>query len=236
MPMRELATTKPVAGIIAAMCAAAASVAAIDLAAQALQSTTPPTRAAMLFWPEFGGAVLAALLFASLFRTRLVPMLAFAGLILLSGGVAILSGVVGGSHALVVVGSGLIGLGVGGSVAPALFVAGFSVRSALLQRVFALIELLRAAAAFMTAPIILHLATTVNGGVKGHGINTALWVCIAIAAAGALVSGYIWVLGRAPLQRPDLERWEQGDEPAWESPPVAAGIRPGTVKSAYTMG
>ena len=37
------------------------------------------------------------------------------------------------------------------------------------------------------------------------------------------------VLGRARLQRPDLERWEQGDEPAWNSPPLAAAIRGGAV-------
>jgi hypothetical protein len=59
----------------------------------------------------------------------------------------------------------------------------------------------------------------------GHGINTALWVCFAIPAAGALASGYIFILGRAKLQPPDLDKWDQGDEPAWDSPPLAAGIR-----------
>jgi hypothetical protein len=31
--------------------------------------------------------------------------------------------------------------------------------------------------------------------------------------------------GRARLQRPNLERWEQGDHRAWESPPLLAGVR-----------
>jgi hypothetical protein len=38
----------------------------------------------------------------------------------------VLSGVTKGSDALVLIGSGLVGLGVGASVSPALFIAGFS--------------------------------------------------------------------------------------------------------------
>ncbi len=149
----------------------------------------------------------------------------FSGLTLLAGGAAILTGVATGPHALVVVGAGLLGVGVGAAVAPALFVAGFSVVSAQIQRVFALIELLRAVAAFLAAPIILHLAMTVDGGPKGAGINTAMWVCFAIAAGGGLLALYIFILGRARLERPDLELWLSGDGPAWSSPPLAAGIR-----------
>jgi hypothetical protein len=113
------------------------------------------------------------------------------------------------------------------SAPPPLFVAGFSVPSAQIQRVFALVELLRGVAAFLAAPILLHLAMTVGGGVKGGGVQIALWVCFALAVGGALVAAYVFVLGRARLERPDLERWEQGDEPAWHSPPLAAGIRHG---------
>jgi MFS family permease len=230
MPLRQVARTKPVAGILTAMCAGAASVAAVDLVEQVLQTSGgSPIHAAMLFWPEFGAAVLSAVIFASLFRTRFVAALAFGGLIMLSGGIVLFGAFVAGrgaSQALVVIGSGLVGLGVGSSVAPALFVAGFSVPSTQLQRVFALVELLRGVAAFLVAPIVLHLAMTVDGGIKGAGVQTALWVCFALAAGGALVASYIFVLGRARLQKPDLERWDEGKEPAWDSPPLAAGIRP----------
>jgi hypothetical protein len=85
------------------------------------------------------------------------------------------------------VGSGMIGLGVGAAVSPALFVAGFSLRSSQIQRVFALVELLRAVAAFMVAPVLLHLAMTVDGGVKGQGIAVGMWACLGIAAGGFLV-------------------------------------------------
>jgi MFS family permease len=225
VPIRELASTKPVAGIIAAMAAGAASVSAIDLIELAIKPTGTPEHLAMLFWPFFGGAVLMAIGFGLLLKTRFLVVAVLTGLTALAGGIAITTGVVGGPHSLVVVGSGLIGIGVGSSVAPALFVAGYSVRSMYIQRVLALVELLRAVAAFMTVPVLVHLAETTNGGITGGGIKTGLWVCFAIAAGGGLISLYILVLGRARLQRPDIERWENDGEPAWESPPLADGIR-----------
>jgi hypothetical protein len=179
---------------------------------------------AILFLPEFGTALLSAALFGALFRTRFVPLLALAGTIVLAAGAAVLSGAVGGADAIVLVGSALVGLGVGSSVSPALFMAGFSLRSAQMQRVFALVELLRGVAAFITAPLLLHLATTASTSPQA-GIGPAVWVCFGIAAAASLIAALLFVLGRARLQRPNLERWEQGDDPAWESPPLLAGVR-----------
>jgi MFS family permease len=224
MPVRQLATTFPVAGVTIAMTAGAASVAAIELAETALQKHGNPAHIAMLFWPEFGGAVVTALLFGALFRTRFTPVLALAGTILLAGGATALSGVATGPHVLVVVGSGLIGLGVGASVSPALFISGFSLASRQIQRVFALIELLRGVAAFMVAPILVHLAVTIAKSPAG-GISTAMWVCAGLAAGGGAVAVSVLVLGGARLQRPGLERWEKGEEPAWFSPPLAASNR-----------
>jgi MFS family permease len=224
MPVRQITSTFPVAGIIIAMCAGAASIAAVDLVQTALQSKTSPSHLATLFWPEFAGAVITAALFGLLFRTRFVPVLATCGMVVLSGGIAVMTGIASGADAIVLVGSGLIGIGVGASVSPALFIAGFSLRSAQIQRVFALVELLRGVAAFMVAPVLLHLATTV-GASKPAGIQIALWVAFGIAAGGGVVALYLFILGRVRLQRPALERWQEGEEPAWESPPLAAGIR-----------
>ena len=56
---------------------------------------------------------------------------------------------------LVAVGSGLIGLGVGASVSPALFISGFSLHSAQIQRAFTF-ELARGVAAFLVAPVLLY--------------------------------------------------------------------------------
>ena len=75
---------------------------------------------------------------------------------------------------------------------PALFVAGFSLAAASLQRVFAIVELFRAVAAFMIAPVFLHLAATVGGpagsdGLTETGTELALWIGF---GAGARRSGH----------------------------------------------
>ena len=224
MPMRQLLHTFPVAAITIAISAGAASIALIELAQVALKGHGSPLHIGALFLPELGGAVLTALLFGALVRTRFVPALAWLGLLALAGGAAVLTGVAGGPDELVIIGSGLIGVGVGASVAPALFTTGFSLRSGQLQRVFAMLELLRGAAAFAVGPIILHLAMTTGGSTKA-GIQIGVWVCFAIVVTGAVVSLYVFVLGRARLQVPDIAHWEEHGEPAWESPPLAAGIR-----------
>ena len=225
VPVRELLSTKPVVGVVAAMAAGASSVPAIGLIEQGIAGTGSPTHLASLFLPFFGGAVVMAVVFGLTLRTRMLAALVFAGLAILVGGIAVGTGVAHGPHSLVALSSGLIGIGVGAAVAPALFIAGYSVRVTNIQRVLALVELLRAVAAFMTAPVLLHLALTTNGGIKGDGIDTALWVCLAIAGTGLMIALYVFVLGRARLQRPDIERWQEDEGPAWHSPPLAAGIR-----------
>lgn len=226
VPVRAMFSTKPLAGIIAAMSAGAASIPAVTLIQQAASPRIPPGHLGALFWPFFGGAILTALIFGLLLRTRWLLVEVVAGLILLTGGVAVVSGVQGGPQSLITVGTGMLGVGVGAAVAPALFVVGYSLRSSQIQRVLALMELLRAVAAFMTGPVLLHLAQTTDGGVHGHGIRTALWCCFAIAGTGMLLVIYLLVLGRVKLQRPDIERWQQEDVPAWRSPRLADGIRP----------
>jgi MFS family permease len=220
MPVEKLATTIPIAAILVAMCAAAASVGLVDLAQSALElQKVDPTHAAMLFWPEFGGAVATAVVFGLIFFTRWIPALALAGTFVLTGAAAVLSGVATGSEALVVIGSGATGVGVGASVAPALFTTGFTLPSPQLPRVFALIELLRGVAAFLAAPLLLHMSETV-GTSPAAGIEAAVWVVFGIALVGGIVALGIWIAGRARLQRPDIEPWLEGEKPAISSPPL----------------
>jgi MFS family permease len=224
MPIRDVTNTLPVCGIVIAMSAGAASIALIELAETVLKTRASPTHAAMLFWPEFGGALATALIFRLIFKTRLIPVFALAGMAMIAAGAAVMSGIASGPNALVVVGSGLIGLGVGASVSPALFIAGFSLRSNEIQRVFALLELLRGVAAFMIAPIILHLSETVSSSPAG-GIGVGVWICFGIAAGGGLLAAYLMVLGRVRLRPPRLEQWLESEGTAFDSPPLAAGIR-----------
>jgi MFS family permease len=220
MPVEKLANTIPVAAILVAMCAAAVAVGLVDLAESALElRKVDPTHGAMLFWPEFGGAVATAVVFGLILFTRWVPALALAGMAVLVGAAAVLSGVATGAEALVLVGSGAVGVGVGASVAPALFTTGFTVPSHELPRVMALIELLRGVAAFLAGPLLLHMSETV-GSSPAAGIESAVWVAFAIALVGAIVATSIWVAGRARLQRPDIGAWLKGEKPATSSPPL----------------
>ncbi|HKN92983.1 MAG TPA: MFS transporter [Thermoleophilaceae bacterium] len=233
MPMRSLASTFPVAGIIVAITAGAASVAIVELVQMALQSKMSPVHLGMLFWPEFGAAVATAAAFGLLFRTRFVALLAFLGLLMLAAGAAVFTGVTSGGDAVVLVGSGLVGLGVGASVSPALFTAGFSLKNEQLPRVFALIELLRGVAAFMIGPILLHVAQTVGGNPQS-GTKTAIWICLGIALAGAAISALVVLLGRARLQSADLDTWLEGEGPAIHSPPLFAAVREGETAGAVS--
>jgi MFS family permease len=218
MPVRRLAHTIPIAAIAVAMSAGAASVGIVGLAQSALElNKASPEHGAVLFLPEFGGAVLTAAVFGAIVFTRLIPVMAITGLLLLGGAGIVLTGVAGGSEALVLVGSGGIGIGVGASVSPALFATGFSLPSRQLPRIFALIELLRGVAAFLTGPILLHMAETV-GVSPAAGIEPAVWVAVAIAFAGALFAATVFAWGGARLQRPDIDRWLEGEEPAVHSP------------------
>ena len=149
---------------------------------------------------------------------------------MLAAGAALLTGLTAGASALVAVAAALVGFGVGASVSPALFLAGFSLRSAQIQRVFALIELLRGVTAFLVAPVLLFLATAI-GPTKAAGTQVAIWICLAIAACGGLGALALLIAGGGRLQVPDLERWSAG-EPAWQSPPLFSRFRRGRPASA----
>jgi hypothetical protein len=90
--------------------------------------------------------------------------------------------------------------------------------------VFAIVELLRAVAAFMIAPVFAHFATTVGGStIAGTGI--VLWIGLGLAVAGGGIAVLLYVLGGARPQTPDLERFLAGEAPAWYSPPLLQAAR-----------
>jgi MFS family permease len=221
MPIRQLGHTVPLAAILLAMFAGAGSVALVGL----VQITVASHHiSSAVFWPELGGAVLTAFLFGALFFTRWVPFLAFAGIVFLAGTGVLLTGAAEGNTTLIVIGTAGLGLGVGGSVAPALFVASFSLPSLQLQRIFALVEMLRGVAAFLTAPLIIHIAQTV-GSTPADGMRTATWVATGVLGVGAvLVLGMIYA-GGVHFTTPQIEEWLAGGPVAIKSTPVFARFR-----------
>ncbi len=221
-----LTSTMPVAGIVVALFAAAASVSATALTASALAGRYGPLHLGLLYLPEVAGAVITAIMLGALITRRAIHYLPLAGMVFLAAGIAVFRIDVPAGEAATLVGSGLTGIGLGATVAPALFVAGFSLPSASLQRVFAIVELMRAVAAFMIAPVFAHFAATV-GGSPDAGTGTALWIGLGIALGGGALGVAIYALGGARPQTPDIERFVAGEAPAWYSPPLLAKVRPG---------
>jgi MFS family permease len=224
LTLRPLNSTIPVTGIIVAICAAAASTSAIGLTTTVLAHRYAPLHLGLLFIPELGAAVVAAVVSGVVLTTRLIHYFTLAGMLFLVAGILVLRAGTPPTAGLALTGSGLVGAGIGASVAPALFLAGFSLRAVAIQRVFALLELFRAVAAFMVVPVLLHFATS-SAGLPTPALNTALWVCFALSAGGALAGICLYLLGPVRPSAPAVVAWMQGQQPAWQSPPLLAAVR-----------
>lgn len=223
MPVEQLATTFPVVGILVALAASAAAFGLMDLSLTALEQHDP-AQVGLLFLPELAAAMVTAAVFGAIFRTRFTPVYAIGGLVVLCAAAGVLTGVATGGDLRIAIGAGLLGLGVGAAVSPGLFIAGFSLASAQIQRVFALIELQRGVTAFLFAPVLLYLAGILAPGTAA-GISDAAWICFGVCAAGVVASLLLLLAGGARLRRPDLDRWQEEGKPAWESPALLAALR-----------
>jgi hypothetical protein len=219
-----LSSTIPVSGIVLALLAAAASVSASVLTADLLAQQYSPLHVGLLYLPELAGAVLTAVLLGVVIKSRALQYLPLTGMVFLAAGIAVFRIQLPPTQAQTLIASGLLGIGLGATVAPALFSAGFSLPAPSLQRVFAIVELLRAVAAFMIAPVFVHFAFTVGGDpVTGTGI--ALWIGLGLAVAGAVVPVGIYLLSGARPETPQLDRFMNGEGPAWYSPTLFDGVR-----------
>jgi hypothetical protein len=109
-------------------------------------------------------------------------------------------------------------------VVPALFLAGFSLRAANIQRVFAILELMRAFAAFIVVPILVHFAISL-AGLPTEAMRTTLWVCFGLAVGGTLIGVLLYVLGGTAPPAPSLDKFLGGGEPGWKSPALFAAVR-----------
>jgi len=231
LTIREmLGSTIPVAGVTVALFAAAASVSATVLTAAVLAGEYAPLHLGLLYLPEAAGAVITAFALGRVITRRSIHYLPLVGTGFLAAGIAVFRIEVPSSEALTLVGSLLTGIGLGATVAPALFVAGFSLRALNLQRVFSIVELLRAVAAFMIAPIFVHFAATVGGDLN-TGTALALDIGLGLAVAGAGIGVALYALGGARPQEPDIEGFLGGEGPAWFSPPLLARVRRSLVRS-----
>ncbi len=214
-----LTSTIPVAGLVIALFAAAASVSVVRLTANLQAQHYSAVHVGLLYVPELAGAVVAAIAMGLAVTRWQMQLLPLVGMLILAAGIGIFRIELPPSQALTLVGSAVTGVGLGATVAPALFAAGFSLPSSRLQRVFAIIELMRAVAAFMIAPIFMHFAT----GVASTGV--ALWVAMGLSLGGAAIAVLVYLLGGARPQTPNVDIFVEGESPAWHSPPLLDLLR-----------
>jgi MFS family permease len=225
LTIREmLGSTMPIAGIIVALFAAAASVSATTLTASVLSEHYSPLHVGLLYLPEVAGAVITAVLLGMVLDKLFIHYLPLIGMGFLAAGIAVYLIEVPSSQPLALIASLFTGIGLGATVAPALFVAGFSLRALNLQRVFAIVELFRAVAAFMVAPIFVYFAASVSGDLA-TGVRLMLWIGLGLALGGAALAVATYALGGARPQAPDIEGFIAGRKAAWYSPPLLARIR-----------
>lgn len=226
MPVRELSTQLPVTGTLVAMLAGAAFVTVVELTQTHLADVArlDPTAAAWLFWPMPLGLAAAAVSMGAVFRTRFLPVLVNVGLVALVAACALLLALSAhGGTGVVPWASALLGFGAGATVAPGLFLAGLGVRSQLLGRAFALVQLLRLTTSFAVGPVVVYVA---QGAPRlADGIHLGVWVCLVIALVGVVVSLGVPAVSGARLERPDLEAWLEDGDRGIASPRAGESVR-----------
>jgi len=235
VPVKPLSTSLPVLGLACAMISGAAFVALLELVETVLTQGrgVPALAAGLALWPTVAGTALAALAFRAVFASAFVPLVALGGVLALALGAAVLgAGAFEPGSASVGVGAALLGLGAGATVSPSLFLAAFGVPSKQLGPTFAVVELLRSAAAFLPGPVLLGFAlATSRGGVPGAPTLLAPMLVVArigswtiagvlvFAALGLVIAFRRFGLTLVP---PDLVAWHDRDELALASPDVPA--------------
>lgn len=229
-PVRRMWSTIPVIGTLVAMFAGSVFVTFVELS-QRLQLETlhrSPLVTGALFSPLLAGVAVTAYLLGALLGTRFLPLLVLGGMLCLAGGGALLLRLgAGGSEGMVLAASVLLGLGAGATVSPGLYLAGLSLTSQIIGRVFALVELVRSLADYIIAPIILKVAalSSAKPPLDWDGTREGLWVTFWLALGFTAAGTLLWLAGRVGLPCPDLEAWLNKEQPAFHSPKLLARFR-----------
>jgi MFS family permease len=221
IPLSSLTTQLPVTGIMVAMVGGAVVVTVVDLVQTLLGEVEgrSPGSVAAVFWPMPLGAVLGAVIFWRLFRTRFVPVLVDAGLATLVAGCLLVLAGAETSAAF------LLGLGAATTVSPGLFLTGLGMESEKLGRAFALVQLLRSMATYAVAPVVLALV--MRSSDRGDAARSGVLAMAVLAAVALLAALAIPALSGARLRAPDLEAWLNGGQ-GLPSPATVGHLRPRT--------
>lgn len=226
MPVKPIATTYPMIGIIAGVLGGAAYTSLLELLLLYLQQVRglQPLSFSLLFWPGIVAALVSAFIFGKFLNTRYVLLLPLLGVSSLIAGAWILSTTTAtttGTGEILWI-TGLLGFGAGITVSPALFMAGLSVKPMLVGRAFALVEMLRLAGAFAIVPAFTYFAMSYGTTPERLmlGLHYMFWVILIGLVVTIGICTAIFLLGGARIHAPDLRAYLEEQEPALESPPV----------------
>ncbi len=166
MPLKLLAHTLPVTGVSIAMVAGAGFTTLIELAVIYLLDVAhrPPMETGALLATQIASLVAAAWLFKTMLTTRWLPALAFTG----TGLVAAARCCCGSRRSPSSRSRAPSSASARRGRRPGLFMAGLSVPSNRLGPTFALVELLRAEAAFLIGPVLVHMRCSATTWRRGY--------------------------------------------------------------------
>lgn len=229
-PVKPMWHTWPVLGTLIAMFGGGIFVSLLDLGLRYATKVEhlKPLAAGIAFWPMLPAIVFSALLLALAVRSRWIPIFILSGMMALVAAAALFARIsTPDAHGLVSAAAVLLGYGAGATVSPGLWLAGFSLPSKMVGRIFSLVELVRSVADFVLAPVILELMHVGSAGSAPtpQGVASAAWYVLLIAAACTGFAILLYLSGSVSLPRPDLVRWLSGDDPALESPQFFGAFR-----------
>ncbi|RPF71761.1 MFS transporter [Aurantiacibacter spongiae] len=226
VPIHKTIHTLPIIGTLIAAFAGGVFLSLLELSVgrtmQLWQFT--PLKTGLTFSPLLLGAALAALILARLFRSRYLPVLILVGLVMMIGsGIMLIALASSSPWPWLSLALTLLGFGAGATVSPALFLAAFSLRSSLLPRVFAFIELVRSVGDFLMGPILRQYAATLAAPepLTDHAVALSMAIALAVGVIGTIVCTVLFRAAFRRLPVPQVDTWlEEEDAVAIQSPDI----------------
>ncbi len=228
-PIKKMWTTQSVTGALVAMIGGGVFVSFLELGERYHMEVAhqSPLATGILFWPLAPAVLISAALLGAVITTRYLTLLIVAGMVCMMGsGALLLQLSPHASDALTLSAAGLLGVGAGATVAPGLYLAGFSLSAKLIGRVFALVELVRSVADYILAPVMTQIARAASGQhLSQHGVHLALGITLWITVAFTVLGAALYLLGGGRLSKPDLEGWLSAKGPAIQPTPLLSRLR-----------
>ena len=229
-PVKKMWNTIPVIGTLVATIGGGVFVTLMELTIELDQKVggETPLQTGVMFWPQLASVLVAAVLLGALFKTRWLPVLVLCGMLsLCAGGAMLLVARTPEHQALLMIAVGLLGFGAGTTVSPGLFLAGMSLKSNVLGRIVALVELVRSVGDFIIAPVMVALSKSFSSGgsVDSGGIADSVLISVIVCAGTVILCCALYWGGRMGLPKPKIQQWLEEDGVALESPPLLARWR-----------